>query len=168
MFIYIQSNLHLRPPLYNGHFFCPDRQSIHLLLFKALHNGHLSTTATATKAWPNCQKNTSVTDEKVKMRMVMKIDSYGMLMINRGIGILIVLHLYCCSKYKLSTILIANVVNLARFVSFKFDSKHCSSFWCILSLYLLYMIKLLLLDTVSMIIIHSKYFFVPNWLKSQA
>ena len=52
--------------------------------------------------------------------MVMKIDSYDTLMINRGIGILIVLHFYCCSKYKLSTILIANVVNLARFVPFKF------------------------------------------------
>ena len=50
----------------------------------------------------------------------MKIDSYGTLMINRGVDILIVLHLYFCNKYKLSTILIANVVNLARFVSFKF------------------------------------------------
>ena len=50
-----------------------------------------------------------------------------------------------------------------------FDSKHCSRFLCILSLYiLLYMIKLSLLDTVSMIIIYSNYFFVPDWLKSHA
>ena len=31
-------------------FFCPGGQPIHYLLFKTLYNGHLSTTATATKA----------------------------------------------------------------------------------------------------------------------
>ena len=39
---------------------------------------------------------------------------------SRGNRILILLHLYCCSKQKLSTILIANVGNLARFVSLKY------------------------------------------------
>ena len=39
---------------------------------------------------------------------------------SRGNRILILLHLYCRSKQKLSTILIANVGNLARFVSLKY------------------------------------------------
>ena len=64
-----------------------------------------------------------------KSKMVMEFYSYGTLMINRGIGILIVLNLYCCSKYKLSTILIANVVNLARFVSFNFWFKTLFKFF---------------------------------------
>ena len=46
----VQSNLHLRQPLYNGHFFLVATvfggQSIHWLLFEPLYNGHLSTTAT--------------------------------------------------------------------------------------------------------------------------
>ena len=37
--------------------------------------------------------------------------------IDRGNRILILLHLYCCSKQKLSTILKANVANLARFLT---------------------------------------------------
>ena len=53
-------------------------------------------------------------------RMVIKFDSYGTSFINRDIGILIVFHLYCCSKNKLATILISNVVILARFVSLTF------------------------------------------------
>ena len=36
--------------------FCPDGQSIHWLWFKPLYNGHLSTTATATKACPQLPK----------------------------------------------------------------------------------------------------------------
>ena len=54
-----------------------------------------------------------------------RIDSYGAMKINRSNRILIVFHLYCCSKHKLSTTLITNVDNLARFVYFwHFDSKH--------------------------------------------
>ena len=45
-----------------------------------------------------------------KSTMVIKFDPYGALVINRGNRILIVIHLYGCSEYKLSTILVANVV----------------------------------------------------------
>ena len=38
--------------------------------------------------------------------MVMKFDPYDTLMINCGNRILIVFHLYCCSKHELSTMLI--------------------------------------------------------------
>ena len=41
-----------------------------------------------------------------KSRMVMKFDPYDTLMINCGNRILIVFHLYCCSKHELSTMLI--------------------------------------------------------------
>ena len=47
----------------------------------------------------------------------MKIDPYDALTIYRGTRVSIVFHLYCCSKHKLSTILIAIVANLSRFVS---------------------------------------------------
>ena len=46
----------------NGHLsatatlFCPGGQSVHLLLFKSVHNGHLTTTATATNACPQLPK----------------------------------------------------------------------------------------------------------------
>ena len=50
----------------------------------------------------------------------MKFDPFGGLLINRGNSILIVFNLYCCSKHKLSAILIANVANLARFVTLTF------------------------------------------------
>ena len=50
----------------------------------------------------------------------MNFDSQGALMIKRCIRILIVLYMYCRSKHKLSTILLANVVNFARFVSLTF------------------------------------------------
>ena len=60
--------------------------------------------------------------------MVMKFDPYGASMINHGNRILILFHLYCCSRHKLSTILIANVANFFRFVTLTdFDSKHKSS-----------------------------------------
>ena len=36
--------------------FCPGGQFTHLLLFKPVHNGHLSTTATATNACPQLPK----------------------------------------------------------------------------------------------------------------
>ena len=58
----LQSNLHLWPPLRNGHlsttatYLCPGRP---------LYNGHLSTKAMATKVHPQ-QPVFSETDEKVK------------------------------------------------------------------------------------------------------
>ena len=51
--------------------------------------------------------------------MVMKFDPYSVWMINRGNHILIVFHIYCFSKHKLSSILVANIANLARFVKSK-------------------------------------------------
>ena len=47
--------------------------------------------------------------------MVIKFNPYGALVINRGNRILIAIHLYCCSKHKLCTILVANVAGLACF-----------------------------------------------------
>ena len=81
----------------------------------------------------NCQNSLSKTAGffkrlMKKSRMVMKLfDPYGRLMtaINR---LLILFHLYCCSRHKLSTILNANVWNRFRFVTLTdFDSKHNSS-----------------------------------------
>ena len=46
-----------------------------------------------------------------------------MFMINRVNRIVILLHWYCCSRQKLSTILIANVANAARFVTLTFWFK---------------------------------------------
>ena len=60
--------------------------------------------------------------------MVMKFDPHGALMINCGNHVLIVFHLYRCSKHKLSMILMANVANLAHFVMLSFYSKHYSRF----------------------------------------
>ena len=55
------------PPLYNGHctYLCPGRQAINCFLFKPLNNGHLLTTATATKTCPRLPVF-PVSDEKVK------------------------------------------------------------------------------------------------------
>ena len=43
-------------------------------------------------------------------RVVMKFDLYGTLMINRRNRVLIVFHLYSCSKHKLSMILMAKIM----------------------------------------------------------
>ena len=53
----------------------------------------------------------SATDGKVN-GMLTKFD--GALMINRGNRLLILFHLYCSSKHKLSTILMATVANVAN------------------------------------------------------
>ena len=53
----------------------------------------------------------SATDGQVN-GMLKKFD--GALMINRGNRILILFHLYCSSKHKLSTILVATVANVAN------------------------------------------------------
>ena len=92
----IRSNLSKRPPF---------------------HNGHFSTTAMATKAWPQLPNNFWITasffNEWWKSQeTVRKLDPYGALMINRTKRILFVFHLYCCSKHKFSTILGANVASL--------------------------------------------------------
>ena len=77
--------------------------------------------------------------------MVMKFDPYGAYMINRGNRILILLHLHCFSKHKLSTILIANVANLNILIQ-----NIIQAFW-VFYLYILFMIGLLpLRETVDM------------------
>ena len=173
--IYTREKIYSRTST-NGHlsttvtFYVPaNKKSIPWLLFKAFHNSHFSTTATATKAWPQVPKKHLDNGQysqllMKKPRMVTKFDSYGTLMINRGIGILIVLHLHCSSKYKLSTILIANVVNLARFVSFKFWFKTLFTFF-------MYFISLYIIIYDQAIIIgYSKYdynsfkLFLCSWL----
>ena len=70
--------------------------------------------------------------------MVMKFDPHGALMINCGNRVLIVFHLYRCSKHKLSMILMANVANLAHFVMLTFLFKTLFTFLCILGLQLLF------------------------------
>ena len=84
----------------------------------------------------------------------MKFDWYGALMINCGNRILILFHVYCCRKHKLSMILIANVAYLSCFAHFNvktFDSKHDSSFCAYFISLVLFMIGLLSLwETVSM------------------
>ena len=66
-------------------------------------------------------------------------------MINRGNRILILLHLHCFSKHKLSTILVANVANLNILIQ-----NIIQAFW-VFYLYILFMIGLLpLRETVDM------------------
>ena len=94
----------------------------------------------------------------------MKFDPFGGLLINRGNSILIVFNLYCCSKHKLSAILIANVANLARFVTLTFWFKTLFKFSCVYYLYIWYIIGLPLWDTVSMNLatINMLYFLKQN------
>ena len=85
------------------------------LLFQPVYNGHWSVS-------PNYQNNLSTTasffQRQMEMsRMVLKFHPYGVLMINRRHPILILFHLYYSSKHKLSTLLIANAVNLSSFVT---------------------------------------------------
>ena len=80
----------------------------------------------------------------------MKIDPYDALTIYRGTRVSIVFHLYCCSKYKLSTILKAIVANLSRFVTLTFRLKKLFVF-CLFCLCIVTGLKELpLWDTVSM------------------
>ena len=99
-----------------------------------------------------------------KSRTVMKFDPFGGLLINRGNSILIVFHLYCFSKHKLSTKLIATVANLAHFVTLTFWFKKLFKFSCVYYLYIWYMIGLPLWDTVSMNLatINMLYFLKQN------
>ena len=53
----------------------------------------------------------------------MKFDPYGTTVINRGNRILILFHLYRCSKHKLSTILVENVANFSRVVTLTYCFK---------------------------------------------
>ena len=72
-----------------------------------------------------------------KSRMVMKLDPYVVLMINRDNRILIVFHLFAAIKIlTLSTILVANVKNFSLFVTLTFCFKTLFKvFLCISSLY---------------------------------
>ena len=85
--------------------------------------------------------------------MVMKLDPYGVLMINRGNRILIVFHLFAAINIlTLSTILVANVTNLSRFATLTFCLKTLFKVFCVFHLYIIiiYMIGLPLRDKVSM------------------
>ena len=62
-------------------------------------------------------------------------------MINRGNHILILLNLYCCSKQKLSKILIMNVANLTCLATLILIQNIIQAF-CVFYLYTLYMIGL--------------------------
>ena len=101
----------------------------------------LSTMAMATKSHPQLPKLPLNNGHffhglMKKSRMVMKVDLYGTLMINRGNRILIVFHLYCCSKHNWSLILIANVANIARLAMLTF------LLFCVFYFHILYMIGL--------------------------
>ena len=72
-----------------------------------------------------------------KSRMVMKLDPYGVLMINRGNRILIVFHLFATINIlTLSTILVANVTNLSRFATLTFCLKTLFKVFCVFHLYI--------------------------------
>ena len=79
----------------------------------------------------------SATDElKTKnLGMVTNFDPYSALMIDRGDRILIVFHFFCCSKHKLSTILIAIVASLVRFITLTLRFKKLLKFFCLFYLY---------------------------------
>ena len=79
----------------------------------------------------------SATDElKTKnLGMVTNFDPYSALMIDRGNRILIVFHFFCCSKHKLSTILIAIVASLVRFITLTLRFKKLLKFFCLFYLY---------------------------------
>ena len=64
--------------------------------------------------------------------------------------ILIVFHLFRCSKHKLSTILIANVASLTRFVMLTLIQNINLSFVCVFYLFLSFTIELPLLHKVGM------------------
>ena len=96
-------------------FFCHGGQSIHWLLFKPLYNGNGHWTASLTAKITSRQRPVFSATAK-KSGMVAKFDPYGGLVVNPGDLILIVFHLFWCRKYKLSTILVANVESLNRFV----------------------------------------------------
>ena len=70
--------------------------------------------------------------------MVMKLDPYGVLMINRGNRILIVFHLFAAINIlTLSTILVANVTNLSRFATtLTFSLKTLFKVFCVFHLYI--------------------------------
>ena len=72
----------------------------------------------------------------------MTFDPSGALMTNHGNRILTAFHFYCRSRHKLSTILTANVANLARFVTLTFLFKTLMFFFCLFYLHVLFMIGL--------------------------
>ena len=100
-----------RPTPHKGHLstitthVSPGRQSITCFLFKSLCNCQLSAKATATKACPQLPVFSATDNEKVKNGH--EIWSIWHFDDSRGNRILIVFHLYCYSKQKLSMILFA-------------------------------------------------------------
>ena len=107
-------------------------QFIHLLLFKPLNNMAICLQwQRRLNCIPNCQNNQLTK----KSGMVAKLDPYGTLMINHGNGILIVPHLFWCSKHKLSAIFIANAANLTHFFMLTFWFKTLFKF-CVRVFYL--------------------------------
>ena len=98
-----------------------------------------------------------------KSRMIMKFDPYYALMINRGNHILIVFHVYCCSKHKLSTILLQTLQTLLILSCSYFDPEHYQSlFVYFTSLCLLCMIGLPLWDTVNTHTKNNKLYYYIN------
>ena len=69
-----------------------------------------------------------------KSRMVMKFGPYGALMINRGYHILIVFHLYCCSKRYLNLIYNHLLINKVR-LPYLFSLQWLVWAPCILSIF---------------------------------
>ena len=95
-------------------------------------------------------------------RMVMKFDPYGVWMINRGNHILIVFHIYCCSKHKLSSILVANIANPDRLVKSKLWFKQALfNFFGILSVYDTIYYGIPLWDMVSMNLVQFEHVVLP-------
>ena len=122
-----------RPLFWGGQF-------IHWLLFKPLNNMAI---CLQWQRWLNSISNCQNNQLTKKSGMVAKLDPYGTLMINHGNCILIVPHLFWCSKYKLSAIFIANAANLTHYFMLTFWFKTLLKFCvclcvCILSLYIIY------------------------------
>ena len=100
---------------------------------------------------------------KSQVLMIMKFDPYDALMINRGNHILIVFYVYCCSKHKLSTILLRTLQTLLILSCSYFDPEHYQSlFVYFTSLCLLCMIGLPLWDTVNTHTKNNKLYYYIN------
>ena len=84
--------------------------------------------------------------------MIMKFDPYYALMINRGNHILIVFHVYCCSKHKLSTILLRTLQTLLILSCSYFDPEHYQS----LFVYFTYLYVFIMYDWIT-IMRYSKH-----------
>ena len=112
----------------NGHLsttatlFCPGGRSIHLLLFKPLLDGHLSTAATDVNACSQLPKysldNGQFFYGDFRAMKSLTFNLYGTFMINRSNHIIYTATV--SNNHYLRMILIANVSNLSRFISLTF------------------------------------------------